>query len=120
MFGMASAADTGENKMIPGHVRASINYNAMRFANGDNYSLQIMDGSKVVVCRLKPNPMGYTSIAYPTDEMQIPKWFKDMPFDEEAMEEAVLDKKIQNVLGVMNWDLKSANDSAAFQQFFEF
>jgi len=120
MFGMTGAADDGENKMIPGHVRASINYNAMRFANGDNYSLQIMDGSKVVVCRLKPNPMGYTSMAYPTDEMQIPKWFKEMPFDEEAMEEAVLDKKIQNVLGVMNWDLKSANDSAAFQQYFEF
>ena len=109
-----------ENKMIPGHVRASINYNDMRFANSDNYSLQIMDGSKVVVCRLKNNPMGYTSIAYPTDEMHIPDWFKELPFDEEAMEEAVLDKKIQNVLGVMGWDLKRSNDSQALQQFFEF
>jgi hypothetical protein len=106
--------------MIPGHVRASINYNDMRFANSDNYSLQIMDGSKVVVCRLKNNPMGYTSIAYPTDEMHIPDWFKELPFDEEAMEEAVLDKKIQNVLGVMGWDLKRSNDSQALQQFFEF
>ena len=44
-----------ENKMIPGHVRASINYNNLKFANSDNYSLSIMDGAKVIVCRLKNN-----------------------------------------------------------------
>ena len=120
LFRLTAMKEEGENKMIPGHVRASINYNDMRFVNGDNYSLQIMDGSKVVVCRLKNNPMGYTSIAYPTDEMHIPDWFKELPFDEEAMEEAVLDKKIHNVLGVMGWDLKRSNDSQALQQFFEF
>ena len=120
LFRLTAMKEEGENKMIPGHVRASINYNDMRFVNSDNYSLQIMDGSKVVVCRLKNNPMGYTSIAYPTDEMHIPDWFKELPFDEEAMEEAVLDKKIHNVLGVMGWDLKRSNDSQALQQFFEF
>ena len=120
LFRLTALKEEGESKMIPGHVRASINYNDMRFANSDNYSLQIMDGSKVVVCRLKNNPMGYTSIAYPTDEMHIPDWFKELPFDEEAMEEAVLDKKIQNVLGVMGWDLKRSNDSQALQQFVEF
>jgi hypothetical protein len=120
LFRLTALKEEGESKMIPGHVRASINYNDMRFANSDNYSLQIMDGSKVVVCRLKNNPMGYTSIAYPTDEMHIPDWFKELPFDEEAMEEAVLDKKIHNVLGVMGWDLKRSNDSQALQQFFEF
>ena len=109
-----------ENKMIPGHVRASINYNNMKFANSDNYSLNIMDGAKVIVCRLKNNPMNYTSIAYPTDELKVPQWFKELPFDDDAMEQAVLDKKIGNVLGVMGWDLNRANNAETLDAFFEF
>ena len=109
-----------ENKMIPGHVRASINWNNLKYANSDNYSLKIMDGAKVVVCRLKNNAMNYTSIAYPTDELHIPDWFKELPFDEDAMEEAVLDKKIQNVLGIMGWDLNRANNAQTLDAFFEF
>jgi DNA polymerase elongation subunit (family B) len=108
------------NGTIPGHVRASINWNDLKTAHSDNYSITIMDGMKVIVCRLKNNPMGYTSIAYPTDELQLPQWFKEMPFDEEAMEEAVLDKKIDNVLGAMGWDLSRIKESAALQEFFSF
>ena len=47
---------------MPGHVRAAINYNRMRRMNSDKYSMQIMDGMKTIVCKLKPNPMGFTSI----------------------------------------------------------
>jgi DNA polymerase elongation subunit (family B) len=108
------------SSMIPGHVRASINYNNLRLAHGDQYSMPITDGMKVIVCRLKNNAMGYTSIAYPTDELKIPKWFKELPFDEEAMEEAVLDKKIDNVIGQMGWDLSNINASESLQKFFEF
>jgi hypothetical protein len=36
------------------------------------------------------------------------------------MEEAVLDKKIENVLGAMGWDLSQTKDSEALQEFFEF
>jgi hypothetical protein len=64
--------------------------------------------------------MGYTSVAYPTDELRLPQWFKDLPFDEDAMEESVLNKKIQNVLGAMGWDLKRANDNKIVQSFFKF
>jgi len=64
--------------------------------------------------------MSYASIAYPTDELQLPQWFKDLPFDEEGMEEAVLDKKIGNVLGIMGWDLKRINESETLEAFFEF
>ena len=109
-----------ETGTIPGHVRASINWNEFKTAMSDNYSMSITDGMKVVVCRLKPNAMGYTSIAYPTDELHIPEWFKDLPFDTEAMEQAVLDKKISNVLGAMNWDLKRINECEALQAFVEF
>ena len=108
-----------ENTMIPGHVRASINYNEAREAFSDQYSMAIMDGMKVIVCKLKSNALGYTSIAYPTDEMHIPAWFKEMPFDEEAMEESVLNKKINNVLGAMGWDLTRMNESKVLGTFFE-
>jgi len=108
-----------ENTMIPGHVRASINYNEARQAFSDAYSMGIMDGMKVIVCKLKSNALGYTSIAYPTDEMHIPAWFKEMPFDEEAMEESVLNKKINNVLGAMGWDLTRMNESKILGTFFE-
>jgi hypothetical protein len=112
--------DESSNNTVPGHVRASINWNALKQANSDNYSTTIMDGAKVIVCRLKSNPMGYSSIAYPTDELNLPQWFKDLPFDESEMETAVLDKKVQNVLGQMGWDISRANDSEALQEFFEF
>ena len=41
--------------------------------------MQITDGMKVIVCRLKSNAMGYTSIAYPTDEMHIPNGLNNCP-----------------------------------------
>ena len=106
--------------MIPGHVRASINWNNMLLANSDAYSMKITDGMKVIVCRLKSNNMGYTSIAYPTDEMQLPDWFKEMPFDDDAMEKAVVDKKVENLLGVLKWDLSATDTTNTFHSLFEF
>jgi DNA polymerase elongation subunit (family B) len=61
---------------MPGHVRASINWNRCREMYGDKYSMPITDGAKVIVCKLKNNPLGFTSIAYPVDELRIPQWFK--------------------------------------------
>jgi DNA polymerase elongation subunit (family B) len=109
-----------ENNMIPGHVTASIHWNYLKKMHGDQYSMNITDGMKVIVCRLKNNSLGYTNVAYPTDEMHLPDWFKELPFDEEGMEQSVLNKKIENVLGAMGWDLARANQSAALDEFFEF
>ena len=106
--------------MIPGHVRASINWNNMLLANSDAYSMKITDGMKVIVCRLKSNNMGYTSIAYPTDEMQLPDWFKELPFDDADMEKAVVDKKVENLLGVLKWDLSATDTTNTFHSLFEF
>ncbi len=33
-------------------------------------------GRKLLCVKLKDNPMGYTSVAYPTDELRLPQWFK--------------------------------------------
>jgi hypothetical protein len=63
---------------------------------------------KTIVCKLKENPMGLTSIGYPTDEKRIPDWFKDLPFDNETMEETIITKKIENLIGVLDWDLQQS------------
>ncbi len=105
---------------MPGHVRASINWNNCKTMYGDKYSLPITDGAKVIVCKLKNNPLNYTSIAYPTDELRIPDWFKDLPFDSEAMEQTVLDGKLENLIGVLDWDLQSTETSNTFNKLFEF
>ena len=106
---------------MPGHVRAAINWNNLRRMNSDNYSLQIVDGMKTVVCKLKNNPLGWTSIGYPTDELKLPQWFKDLPFDDAEMEATVIDQKIDNLLGVLSWDLASStNTENTFQSLFAF
>jgi len=104
---------------MPGHVRASMNWNNLRDMNSDKYSLQIMDGQKTIVCKLKNNPMGITSVAYPIDEVRLPQWFKELPFDHIAMEETIIDKKIGNLLNVMNWDLRQGTSRSTFDELFE-
>jgi DNA polymerase elongation subunit (family B) len=117
-----SAEETKKGKAtMPGHVRAAINWNNLRRMNGDNYSLQIVDGMKTIVCKLKSNPLGWTSVGYPTDELKLPQWFKDLPFDDAEMEATVIDQKIDNLLSVLNWDLvSSTNTENTFQTLFAF
>jgi hypothetical protein len=116
----AEEARLGKANM-PGHVRAAMNWNNLRRMNSDNYSMQIVDGMKTIVCKLKGNALGWTSIGYPTDEMHLPQWFKDLPFDDGEMEATVVDQKIDNLLGVLGWDLKSStNTENTFTSLFSF
>ena len=108
------------NTTIPGHVRASMNWNTLKEINGDKYSMNIVDGAKVIVCKLRDNPMGMTSVAYPTDELRLPQWFKDLPFDHAAMETAVIDEKLDNLIGVLDWDLTSTQEDNVFNKLFKF
>lgn len=111
----------GKGNRVPGHVRASINWNTLKRINNDNYSITITDGMKVIVCQLKDNPIGYTSVAYPIDEQRLPKWYIELPFDSETMEAAVVDKKIENLLSQLDeWDdIKSAiSSTTTFNDFF--
>lgn len=109
-----------EKVMVPGHVRAAINWNTLRGMNGDNYSMEITDGQKVIVCKLKPNPLKMDSIAYPIDEPHIPNWYKELPFDHETMEETIIDKKVNNLLGCLKWDLRDTKDDTTFNDLFSF
>ncbi len=104
-----------------GHARAAINWNYLRRVYGDNYSQKIIDGMKIVVCKLKDNALGFTSIAYPVDELRLPQWFKDLPFDDLLMESTLVDEKIDNLIGVLDWDIKSnINTNSTFDDLFTF
>jgi DNA polymerase elongation subunit (family B) len=105
---------------MPGHVRASINWNTLKRMFNDKYSMNITDGAKVIVCKLKQNPMGFTSVAYPVDELRLPQWFKDMPFDHAEMEQTIIDNKIDNLIGVLKWDVRSTEEKNTFNSLFEF
>jgi DNA polymerase elongation subunit (family B) len=117
---LESKAATGRANM-PGHVRAALNYNYLRRVNGDQYSQKIIDGMKVIVCKLKSNALGFTSIAYPVDELRLPQWFCELPFDDSAMEQTLVDEKIDNLLGVLDWDIRSNTDTnSTFNDLFTF
>jgi DNA polymerase elongation subunit (family B) len=101
-----------------GHALAAINWNRFKKANGDQRSMEITDGMKVIVCKLKTNPMGITSIAYPIDEFRLPDWFKEMPFDSAAMERTIIDKKVSNLIGVLEWDIRASDQINTFESLF--
>lgn len=115
----AKEVKAGKTNM-PGHVRASINWNTLKRMNSDKYAMNIVDGMKVIVCKMKPNPLGYTSIAYPVDELRLPKWFQDLPFNHAEMETTIINNKIDNLIGVLEWDLDSTTQNNTFGSLFSF
>jgi DNA polymerase elongation subunit (family B) len=117
---LEARSKTGKVNM-PGHVRAALNYNYLRKMNNDQYSQKIVDGMKVIVCSLKDNALGFTSVAYPTDELRLPQWFTDLPFDALDMERKLVDEKIDNLLGVLNWKIRQdTNTNSTVGDLFDF
>ena len=113
--------DSGAKVNMPGHVRGAINWNHLRQLNGDNYSMRIVDGMKIVVCQLRNNALGMTSVSYPVDELRLPQWFKDLPFDENAMMQSLVNEKIENLIGVLDWDVEADSDvNSTFSDLFTF
>jgi DNA polymerase elongation subunit (family B) len=105
---------------MPGHVRAAINWNTLKRMYGDNYAQGITDGAKVIVCKLKDNPMGFNSVAYPVDELRLPQWFKELPFDDAEMESTIIDSKLDNLIGVLDWNLSGTESYNTFNKLFDF
>ena len=113
-------AGVREKVRVPGHVQAAINWNTLRQMYGDKFSMEITDGQKVIVCKLKPNPLKMDSVAYPFDEPHLPQWYKELPFDNELMEETIIDKKVSNLIGVLKWDLSATREDTTFNDLFSF
>lgn len=103
--GLSFSVRRDETLRVPGHVTASLNWNKLCDLYEDRYSMQISDSNRIIVCKLKKNTLGMTSVAYPIDEPHLPIWFKELPFDDTAMETTIIDNKITNLVGVLGWDL---------------
>ena len=62
-----------------------------------------------------------TSVAYPVDEPHLPDWFTALPFDEDAMMAGIVDKKIDNLLNVLKWDLsRTSPEAELMEELFDF
>jgi hypothetical protein len=90
-----------------------LNWNKLLNLYNDHGSVKIQDGSKIIVCKLRDNSLNMTSIAYPIDQDHLPDWFKQLPWDHAEMETALIDKKIKNLLGVLDWDLDSSRKKSS-------
>jgi DNA polymerase elongation subunit (family B) len=113
--------DKNARSNLPGHVRAAVNWNILREINKDNKVMKINDGQKTIVCKLRNNALNWTSIAYPIDEQHLPKWFLELPFDDNLMMTTIVDKKIDNVIGVLDWNLRESTElTNTFQSLFDF
>jgi len=86
-------------------VKAANNTNMLIDLYGEHRMGKIRDGDKIQVIYLKDHPDSIDCVALPTDDIYIPEWFKELPFDVDTMEQKLLDKKLFNVIGdVMKWD----------------
>ena len=117
----AKGAATGGITM-PGHVRASLNWNHLKELHRDQHAARITDGQKIIVCKLKQtSENNLTSIAYPVDEVHLPDWFLKLPFASDEMMAAIVDKKVENLVGVLKWDLSRTNkEHAHLETLFDF
>jgi DNA polymerase elongation subunit (family B) len=117
----ASGTATGGVTM-PGHVRASLAWNRLKEIHRDQHSMKIIDGQKIIVCKLKQTTDNtLTSIAYPVDESHLPDWFIELPFDSDDMMSGIVDQKVKNLLGVLNWDLtRTDKEHAHLETLFDF
>lgn len=110
---LAMAKGQKNKVQVPWHVEAALNWNELCEINNDRYSLRCGDGTKAVVCTLKKNVYNMTRVAYPIDEPHLPAWFKALPFDHAVMEDTIIDKKLKNLVGVLEWDLSLTKDQLA-------
>jgi DNA polymerase elongation subunit (family B) len=123
--------DAGEKKLrgekvgnlhVPGHVTASLAWNNLKEINMDQHAMKIIDGQKIIVCKLRETVENrLTSIAYPVDEVHLPEWFLNLPFDSEGMQSGIVDQKVKNLVGCLNWDLsRTQKTHAHLETLFDF
>jgi len=50
----------------------------------------------------------------------LPKWFQELPFDHAEMETTIINNKLENLIGVLEWDLESTTQTNTFGNLFSF
>jgi len=50
----------------------------------------------------------------------LPEWFKELPFDGPAMADTIIDNKLKNLIGVLDFDLEDTKQHTTFSSLFDF
>jgi DNA polymerase elongation subunit (family B) len=91
---------------MPANVRATINYNFILEKLGIQDEPEIISGSKIKILWLKENRYGFTNIAFPSETETLPEWFKKhFDVDMAAMEQKLVDQKLQNIFDALDWSV---------------
>jgi len=89
---------------VPGHVRASLNWNNYLDSIDDNITPRIKNGTKIKTYYLKKkNHLGIENIAIPTDLDDLPEWFENLPFDMDRIEQNLIDSKVEILYNSIGW-----------------
>jgi DNA polymerase elongation subunit (family B) len=98
---------TGKKKVnLPGHVRASINFNEMSKHFDGTAGHQIMSGDKVIIFYVKPNEWKFTSISFPAETTKFPTWFlENFTVDTHLTEQKMIDLKLEGIFSAINWEV---------------
>lgn len=95
---------TGRKLAIPGHCRASLNYNRLL----DEYekgARSIRSGDKILIYYLKPNRHEFKSIALPAEAGRFPGWFAEhFEVDVALTETKLFDSKLKGIFDALGLD----------------
>ena len=89
---------------LPGHVRATINFNEYLKEVKDKNIAPIKSGNKIKVFYLNGNDMQFTSIAIPGETDELPYWFtRDFVVDIKKTEQKLIDLKLASLYDPLGW-----------------
>jgi DNA polymerase family B len=90
---------------LPGHVRASINYNEIALMYEEGPKL-MSSGDKGLIFYLKPNMHKIKSIAFPADFDKFPEWFDEhFVVDRKLTEEKMSGSKTSSTFRALKWEV---------------
>jgi DNA polymerase elongation subunit (family B) len=100
-------SESGNKLTVPGHVRASLNYNYL-LNIFDKGAKSIRSGDKAVIFYLKPNEYQFDTIAFPSEFVRFPKWFdENFKIDIKKTEGRMFDSKLSGIFAALGKDVPS-------------
>lgn len=97
----------GGKLTIPGHARASCNYNFL-IGEYDRGSKAICSGDKVLIFYVLPNQYNFDAIALPAEATRFPKWFNEnFSVDIKKTEDRMFDSKLSGIFEALGQDVPS-------------
>jgi DNA polymerase elongation subunit (family B) len=105
------AFQSKQKMMIPGHVRAAINFHLLSQEYDENPTI-ISSGDKMTVFYLKNTNSAYLrnmkTIAFPSDTEHVPEWFlENFTVDMKMTSEKMVDSKIEGIFDALGQPIPS-------------